>query len=115
MKDTHYRILLIIGFLAGLVLLYQAIHLYQNPSIIIEWSTASELEVAGFNILRADNPDGPFAQINDALVPSSGDSGTVVVHGPIEAKAQRGGIAEAALAAALLVGSALLFFREQKK
>ena len=134
---------LVIGFLAGLFTLYQAVRLYQNPSIIIEWATASELEVAGFNILRAENPDGPFIQINDSLVPSSGDpltggeysyqdfsveggknytyqlqevelSGAVAIHGPIEAKAQRGGIAEAVLGVVLVLGAGLLFVRKQE-
>ncbi len=36
------------------------------------WSTASESNCAGFNILRANSPDGPFVQINTSLIPSNG-------------------------------------------
>ncbi len=38
----------------------------------IVWETASENETIGFNILRADSPDGPFVQINTSLIPSNG-------------------------------------------
>ena len=42
-------------------------------SVVLEWTTKSEVNTAGFNMFRAENSDGPFVQINRALIPSAGD------------------------------------------
>lgn len=133
-----------ISLLSGCLILLHATRLYSNPSINVEWSTASELEVAGFNILRADNPDGPFVQINETLVPSSDDpltggeylfedfnvaggaryfyqlqevelSGAVIIHGPVEVEATRGGTAEAVLAGVLIIGSIVILTQTRQR
>ncbi|OJX44682.1 MAG: hypothetical protein BGO78_12330 [Chloroflexi bacterium 44-23] len=45
-----------------------------NPSIEIQWSTATEIDTLGFNVFRGDTEDGPFlTQINKTLVPPSAD------------------------------------------
>ncbi|MFN8596887.1 MAG: hypothetical protein U0559_11985 [Anaerolineae bacterium] len=44
-----------------------------SAAVTVEWSTASELNTAGFNLYRADRPDGPFTQINSDLIPASPD------------------------------------------
>ena len=41
-------------------------------SVTLVWATAQEIDTAGFNILRSDSQDGPFAKINDALIPGEG-------------------------------------------
>lgn len=41
--------------------------------VTIEWSTASELDTAGFNLYRGLSPDGPYELINPSLIPSSDD------------------------------------------
>ena len=93
------------------------------PSIVIEWSTASELDTVGFNIFRSDDPDGDAQKVNDQLIPASADaytgsdytftdqsvssgktyyywledvsgSGAVNRNGPIEAAAESGMILE---------------------
>jgi len=46
------------------------------PSIVIEWSTASELDTVGFNIYRSDDPDGGTLKVNDQLIPASADAYT---------------------------------------
>ena len=43
------------------------------PAVTVEWSTASELNTAGFNVLRGDNPNGPFARLNPQVIPASLD------------------------------------------
>jgi hypothetical protein len=43
------------------------------PVVTVEWSTASELNTAGFNVLRGDNPAGPFARLNAQIIPASPD------------------------------------------
>jgi len=41
----------------------------------IEWRTESEYDIIGFNVLRGDDPDGPFVTISGALIkPKSGGS-----------------------------------------
>ncbi|GAB4163001.1 MAG: hypothetical protein Fur0021_37770 [Candidatus Promineifilaceae bacterium] len=52
------------------VLLFQSI---AQPTIRIHWSTESELDVTGYNLYRADEPDGEFRQINNALLPPASD------------------------------------------
>ncbi len=39
----------------------------------ITWSTASEVDTAGFNLYRSDSPDGPWQKVNDQLIPPSDD------------------------------------------
>jgi hypothetical protein len=43
------------------------------PIVTVEWSTASELNTAGFNVLRGDNPTGPFTRLNSEVIPASPD------------------------------------------
>lgn len=45
----------------------------QAAPIVIQWSTETEVNTAGFNVFRSDSRDGPYAQINDQLIPSSPD------------------------------------------
>lgn len=49
-----------------------------SQSVIITWQVESEQDTAGYNLWRADNADGPFAQVNPALIPAQGDP--VVAH-----------------------------------
>jgi hypothetical protein len=39
----------------------------------VAWSTASELDTAGFNVLRGTSADGPFTRINPAVIPATND------------------------------------------
>ncbi len=44
-----------------------------GATVTVEWSTASELNTAGFNLYRGDAQDGPFTRINTELIPASPD------------------------------------------
>ncbi|MBN1478633.1 ExeM/NucH family extracellular endonuclease [candidate division KSB1 bacterium] len=46
-----------------------------NNEVILTWKTASEFDIAGFNMLRSDAKDGFYSQINQNLIISLGDSG----------------------------------------
>ena len=59
--------------LAGLTLGFNTIINFDKAVITIDWATASELDTVGFNLLRGDNPEGPFEQINAQTIPPSAD------------------------------------------
>ncbi len=40
---------------------------------VLDWTTASELNTAGFNLYRSENANGPFIKINAQLIPASPD------------------------------------------
>jgi hypothetical protein len=44
-----------------------------SVSVLVEWTTASELDTAGFNLYRGDSNSGPFTQVNQELIPASTD------------------------------------------
>ncbi len=46
---------------------------FSDASVVVEWTTASELDMAGFNLYRSTLPGGPFTQVNDRLIPPSSD------------------------------------------
>jgi hypothetical protein len=60
----------------GLILIALAIFLVSAatpPAVTIEWSTASELNTAGFNVLRGSAVAGPFTRLNAEVIPASPD------------------------------------------
>jgi hypothetical protein len=122
--------------LAGVALGYRARTGPSEAVVIVEWTTASEVDTAGFNLYRGEDPNGPFTRINAHLIHASPDpllggsyvftdtdvvagrtyyyqledlefDGTSTRHGPIEVRAEGGGRAEMRLAVAL-IGGALL-------
>jgi hypothetical protein len=42
-------------------------------SVTLAWETGAEISNAGFNLYRAASPNGPWTQINDALIAAQGD------------------------------------------
>ena len=42
-------------------------------TVIVEWTTESEVNLAGFNVYRSESPDGPYVKINESLIPASPD------------------------------------------
>jgi hypothetical protein len=64
--------------LTGLLLVVAVVlgmmgYLTEEPEAIIEWSTESEVETAGFHVYRAPSSDGPYERVTESLIPSSGD------------------------------------------
>jgi hypothetical protein len=121
--------------LAGLALGYRALTT-SRTAVTVEWTTASELNTAGFNLYRGESRDGPFTLVNPDLIPHAADplvggsysyadaavqagrvyyyqledvemTGKSTRHGPIEVKAERNFGADALIAAALF-GAGLL-------
>ena len=123
--------------ISGLWIGYVGINLYQQANIIIEWSTASELETVGFHVLRGEKHDGPYERITEVIIPASSDpllendysftdtdviigityyyiledidtGGDVNRHGPLEIIAERGGRNEIMLSGLFLLSAMLL-------
>jgi hypothetical protein len=49
-----------------------------GPALQLEWTTASEKGLLGWNVRRGDNPEGPFVRINSVAVPAFGDSSSEI-------------------------------------
>ena len=47
----------------------------KNGQIILSWVTESELDNAGFNILRSQSKQGPFIKVNPKLIQGAGTTG----------------------------------------
>ena len=47
----------------------------ENGEIVIRWTTESELDNAGFNILRSDTQNGEYKQVNAELIQGAGTTG----------------------------------------
>jgi len=47
---------------------------YDGPAVLVTWETGVELDNLGFNVERADNPDGARIKLNSALIPGMGNS-----------------------------------------
>lgn len=107
-------------------------HSSNQADIVVEWSTASELDTVGFNIYRSLNEADPGIKVNTNLIPASEDTqagsdyhfndsevipgktyyyyledvsadGTLHRHGPMIVKAESDGLVEWILTAILAV------------
>jgi hypothetical protein len=58
---------------AGIALAAHALLTFDEAEVIVEWTTASELDTVGFNLLRGETSIGPFEQVNSELIPTAGD------------------------------------------
>jgi hypothetical protein len=67
--------LLLVSLVAALVLMVVTAtgSVLSTATVTVEWSTASELNTAGFNLYRGETQDGPFTRINVELIPASPD------------------------------------------
>jgi len=48
-------------------------HAYEH-SVLLEWTTAHEIDNAGFQLYRSVSREGPYARINPSLIPGQGYS-----------------------------------------
>jgi hypothetical protein len=42
--------------------------------VILQWSTESEIDNAGFNLYRSESENGEYIEINESLIPAQGSS-----------------------------------------
>jgi hypothetical protein len=105
---------------------------FTHAKVVVEWTTASELSTAGFNLYRSYSKDGVYEKVNPELVPASPDpltggshtyldeqvkagttyyyrleevelNGNAARYGPIEVQARRGGSFQLAISISALV------------
>ena len=57
----------------GVVLAQQPVATAAPAAVIVEWTTESEVNLAGFNIHRSESLDGPYVRLNATLIPASPD------------------------------------------
>ncbi len=62
-------LLLLISLALGVIAWLEA----RQAVVLVEWTTASELDTVGFNLYRSENPAGPFTKINSTLIPAAAD------------------------------------------
>ena len=48
---------------------------HTNAGVVLKWTTESELDNAGFNILRSETKDGTFKVVNPKLIHGAGTTG----------------------------------------
>jgi hypothetical protein len=46
----------------------------QGSQVTVQWTTASEIDNAGFNIYRSRSAEGPWVQVNETLIAAQGDA-----------------------------------------
>jgi len=44
-----------------------------HARMLVSWRTASEVDVAGFRLYRAEQPEGPFVSLTQQMIPANGD------------------------------------------
>lgn len=67
---------------------FRAVGLVNN--VLLQWTTAAELENAGFNLYRADSEDGEYVRINAKLIPTKGSPINGATYRYLDTTVQRG-------------------------
>jgi len=57
----------------GQALAQEPVSTSEPGMVIVEWTTESEANLAGFNLYRSESQDGPYVKLNDTLIPASPD------------------------------------------
>ena len=128
-----FSLLLLINVLVGCSVLSGS----DRAHILVQWTTGSEINTAGFNLYRSDKAEGPFTRINARLVPATNDpiaggkyqyqdddvrsgqtyyyeledvelNGTSTRHGPIVIVAPAAAFTDSVMPVALLLGLGVL-------
>ena len=74
----------------GVVLAQQPVATAAPAAVIVEWTTESEVNLAGFNVYRSESPDGPYVKLNDTLIPAAPDPIAGGSYSYTDATAERG-------------------------
>ncbi|MCP4714437.1 MAG: hypothetical protein GY868_04910, partial [Deltaproteobacteria bacterium] len=61
-----------------------------SRKVILNWSTSSEIDNAGFNLYRAEAGTEGYVKINSALIPAKGSSTEGATYKFVDREAKRG-------------------------
>jgi hypothetical protein len=50
---------------------------WQGSQVLVEWTTAQEINTVGFNLWRSTSLDGEYVQVNDTLIPAESLGGVM--------------------------------------
>lgn len=64
----------------------------ENGKVTIQWTTESELDNAGFNILRSDTRDGEFTQVNEQMIQGNGTTAERTTYKWVDTTAKPGAV-----------------------
>ncbi|RMF44414.1 MAG: hypothetical protein D6755_09195 [Anaerolineae bacterium] len=73
-RNATLRLISALLFLGSLGFGFWAWQQWQHAIVVVEWSTASELDTVGFNVFRSETESGPYTQVNQNIIPAAGDS-----------------------------------------
>jgi TRAP-type C4-dicarboxylate transport system permease small subunit len=73
MRNIFAGLLITICLMIALYFSYQGWIKKKVATISVEWSTASEIGTAGFNLYRSFSVEGPYEKVNEYLIPASPD------------------------------------------
>ncbi len=142
--NITFRIYSFVLIIIGISICIYAFFLGKHSKIQIQWTTATEFDTAGFNLYRANSPDGPFVKINQEIIRASDDplkggsyifddanvvpgtvywyqledielSGNTTRHEPIQVKAERGGTIEWVAGLIILTFGSIGFIADRRK
>jgi hypothetical protein len=72
MNSRRLTLIITIALILAALILF-VVNASTPPVVTVEWSTASELNTAGFNLARGDSQTGPFTRLNAEVIPASPD------------------------------------------
>lgn len=139
--QNSWSILSALIVVVGVAILFYGLFLFTHPYVLIQWTTATEFDTAGFNLYRKEIPDGINQMVNPTLIPAAGASlqgssyqykdarivpgktyqyqledidlnGQSTLHDPITVKADRSGLLES-LTGLVLIGFGILLMRSK--
>jgi hypothetical protein len=139
--QNSWSILSALIVVVGVAILFYGLFLFTHPYVLIQWTTATEFDTAGFNLYRKEIPDGINQMVNPTLIPAAGASlqgssyqykdarivpgktyqyqledidlnGQSTLHDPITVKADRSGLLES-LTGLVLIGFGILLMRKK--
>lgn len=64
----------------------------EDGKVTIQWTTESELDNAGFNILRSDSRDGEFKQVNEQMIQGKGTTAARSTYKWVDTTAKPGAV-----------------------
>ena len=71
MNKPGFRILIIIFIICTCLTGYLAWQDSRRAVVVIDWTTASEIDTVGFNIYRSEQRDQDFTRINEEIIAAS--------------------------------------------